>query len=229
VFVGGDFYVIGGQSREHLAAFDRATGGLTAWNPGLVSPFGPRVNAFLQEGDALYVAGNFLQAGGSPRISRAALSQASGSALPWDPDPGANSLATVPTILSMVKAGGRVLVGGGFVKVGYEPQANLAALSSLGALAVPALDRPAGLSFSSAPNPARASATIDFTLPWSGMLSLRVYVAAGRRAAEVLAPKRQAAGPQRLRIDTGGWRPGIYFVRLEFDREASVRKLVVLP
>jgi hypothetical protein len=135
----------------------------------------------------------------------------------------------LPTILSMLKVGGRMLVGGGFVKVGYEPQANLASLSTLGAVAVPAPMHTGGLSFSSAPNPARTSTAIDFTLPRSGMVSLSVFDPAGRRVAEVLAPKLEAAGPRRIRVDTSGWKSGIYFARLVFDRESSVRKLVVLP
>jgi hypothetical protein len=229
VFVGGGFTTIGGQPRAQLAAFDRATGVLSAWNPGLESYFHPTVNAFALDGDALYIAGNFFTVAGERRISLAAVSETSGLLLPWNPDPGRNSEATVPSVLSMLKVGGRMLVGGGFVKVGYEPQANLASLSTLAALAVAAPGHTGGLSFSTAPNPARTSTAIDFTLPTSGRVSLGVFDPAGRRVAEVIAPMLQAAGPRRVRVDTSGWRPGIYFARLSFDRESSVRKLVVLP
>ena len=34
VFVGGEFDMVGGTARPHIAALDASTGALTAWNPG---------------------------------------------------------------------------------------------------------------------------------------------------------------------------------------------------
>jgi len=51
LYAGGAFHHIGGQAREHIAAFDLSTGGVTGWNPNadgwvrVIQPGGPVVYA----------------------------------------------------------------------------------------------------------------------------------------------------------------------------------------
>ncbi len=83
VYVGGLFTFIGGQTRNYIAAIDRATGTATAFNPAPSSSVGELELA----GNKLYVGGDFLTIGGQDRVRIAALDVAGGSVLPWYPGP----------------------------------------------------------------------------------------------------------------------------------------------
>jgi len=76
LYVGGSFTTIGGQTRNHLAAFDLATGNLKAWNPnanGTVNTI--TANA---ESSTVYVGGKFTSIGGKARNHIAAIDVVTG-------------------------------------------------------------------------------------------------------------------------------------------------------
>lgn len=56
IYAGGRFDFIGGETRNNLAAFDRASGNLLPFDPGIDDP----VHTLLLSGDTLYVGGNFV-------------------------------------------------------------------------------------------------------------------------------------------------------------------------
>ncbi len=107
LYVGGDFTVVDGQARAHVAVFDTATG-------ALVDDFVPRtdgqVRGFGFAGSTVYVGGNFRAANSQPRKLLAAFDAGTGALLPWAP--------TVDNgyVWSMVTSpdGSRVIVGGSF-------------------------------------------------------------------------------------------------------------------
>jgi WD40 repeat protein len=70
VYAGGHFHTAAGQSREKLAAFDRTTGALDAWNPGADSLAG--IYAVHAASDRLAVGGDFTVIGGAeqPRYAQ---------------------------------------------------------------------------------------------------------------------------------------------------------------
>ncbi|HEY6511371.1 MAG TPA: hypothetical protein VI032_05300 [Burkholderiaceae bacterium] len=89
VVVGGDFSLLAGRPRNHIAAIDTATGRVTAWNPDA-----PPTNSNVQSGvvhhlcvagPAVFAAGSFERIGGADRSGLAALDPASGAATSWNP------------------------------------------------------------------------------------------------------------------------------------------------
>ena len=78
-----------------------------------------------------------------------------------------------------------------------------------------------------APNPARGSTRLAFTLAAAGPVRLAVYDALGR-AVRTLDASDRAAGPHTLAADLAGLAPGRYHVRLQANGEAVTRPLTVV-
>jgi PKD repeat protein len=77
------------------------------------------------------------------------------------------------------------------------------------------------------PNPAGASTSISFALPFAEHVRLDVYDVAGRRVLELL-DERRAAGRHSVEIGTRTLMPGVYFVRLVAGDEVARRKMIVV-
>lgn len=118
VYVGGRFNRIGGQVRNHIAAFDVATGRLTDWAPEASGV----VWTILPHGDTVYVGGSFGIIGGELRSCIAALDATTGRAAAWNPgaDSGVEALAL---------HGRTLYVGGAFYNIGGRFRRFLAELS----------------------------------------------------------------------------------------------------
>ncbi len=90
---------------------------------------------------------------------------------------------------------------------------------------------PPSITFAPAfPNPARGSTTLRFVLPREAQVHVAIYDVAGRRVRE-LASGARPAGEQTLAWDMRDEAgrevsSGIYFARLEADRQALTQKLV---
>jgi hypothetical protein len=85
VYVGGDFFNIGGVGRNYIAAVDASSGVVTPWNPNadwLVEDLAIR-------GTTIYVCGIFSNIGGQPRNGIAALDATinTNNATAWNPNP----------------------------------------------------------------------------------------------------------------------------------------------
>lgn len=77
------------------------------------------------------------------------------------------------------------------------------------------------------PNPARAEATVSFSLPEAGPVRVRVFDAVGRQVA-VLHDGVLGAGAHTRMLDGAGLAGGIYVVRLEAGGLTTTRTLTVL-
>ncbi|MDQ3733948.1 MAG: PKD domain-containing protein [Actinomycetota bacterium] len=87
VYVGGEFTLANGQTRNRIAAYDTATGALiSTFKP---SVFGP-VRALAATNTTVYVGGSFnaIGPGGLPRKNFAAFNASNGAILPWAPATG---------------------------------------------------------------------------------------------------------------------------------------------
>jgi hypothetical protein len=76
------------------------------------------------------------------------------------------------------------------------------------------------------------AATMSFTLPSRGLVSARVYDAAGRLVAVPFANRDLEAGPQSIQFDGRGLsgaplRSGIFFIQLQLGNKLATGKLVV--
>lgn len=126
VYVGGDFFQVGGQFRSRIAALDPVTGAATSWNPNADGP----VKTFAIAGNTIYVGGGFLAIGGQSRNNIAAIDASTGLATSWDPN--ADS-----AVEALALSGGTLYAGGFFTQIGAAPRAMLAALDPSTALASP--------------------------------------------------------------------------------------------
>jgi hypothetical protein len=77
------------------------------------------------------------------------------------------------------------------------------------------------------PNPFNTTTQIEFTLPTTQRVSLRLYDVLGREVA-VMMNEIQTAGKHRLAFDAAGLASGVYWCRLEAGGMIQTRKIVLL-
>ncbi len=226
LYVAGVFDTVAGEPRASLAALDGATGALAAWDPnpsGQIGPYPhygpPRMYAIATLGHDVYVGGNFSRIGGKPRLGFAAVDDSIGEATVWDPRAG-------EIAWSLSASGSTLFVGGKFRTIGGLPTASLAAVS----FPLPATPprAPALALAQSAPNPARTTAIIHFSLPAAGPVTLEVYDVQGRRVATLLDHQPHAAGAHDVLVRADHWGSGAYFYRLEAAGRSATRKMLVV-
>ncbi|MGD9831568.1 MAG: PQQ-binding-like beta-propeller repeat protein [Piscinibacter sp.] len=123
VFVGGDFSLLAGAVRHHIAAIDTATGQVLAWNPDA-----PATDFNVQSGvvrqlcvtaSAVYAAGSFTRIGGFDRGGIAALDPVTGAATAWNPQ--------ITGAVSTLAASGSRLFVAGLTSVDGQSRGGLAA------------------------------------------------------------------------------------------------------
>ena len=118
VYAGGNFTVIGGQTRHGLAALNTTSGAATSWNPNANTYW---VDALAVSGSTVYAGGHFTQIGGQSRNYLAALNATTGAATSWNPN--ANSVVT-----ALAVSGSTVYAGGILTSIGGQTRHGLAAL-----------------------------------------------------------------------------------------------------
>jgi Domain of unknown function (DUF5122) beta-propeller len=126
IYIGGEFTSVrpagsGGTSttRNHVAAFDEATGALLPWNPNVTG----NVRAIEIVGPTAYLGGSFSRVGTAARHNLAAVDATSGAVGSWNP--GASS-----QVLDMGQIGGVLYVGGDFTTAGGAARTRLAAFDT---------------------------------------------------------------------------------------------------
>jgi len=77
------------------------------------------------------------------------------------------------------------------------------------------------------PNPFNPSTTIEFELPKSAFVTLKIYNLLGKEVAMLLAEKR-SAGSHRFNWDTNGLASGMYLYRLEAGDFSKSMKLILI-
>jgi hypothetical protein len=119
--IGGDFTVVDGQPRPHLALFNVASGKLVAgWNP---AP-NYRVAALALTGNTLYFGGSFRKVGAVKRDRVAAVTLTTGALLPWNPQADDDVHA-----IELSTDRSRVFVGGAFTAIGGLEEHAIAMLN----------------------------------------------------------------------------------------------------
>ena len=87
---------------------------------------------------------------------------------------------------------------------------------------------PAGYTLSqNYPNPFNPTTTIEFSLPQSGFVSLRVFDLLGQEIA-TLVNEEKAAGSYRATFDASNLPSGTYFYALKTAEYSSVKKMAIL-
>ncbi|MCX6601576.1 MAG: T9SS type A sorting domain-containing protein [bacterium] len=86
---------------------------------------------------------------------------------------------------------------------------------------------PHDLHLTTYPNPFNSATQIEFALPSTQRLSLKLYDVLGREVA-VLMNEIQTAGRHRFTFDASGLPSGVYLCRLEAGGMAQTRKIVLV-
>ncbi len=223
LYVAGMFDTIAGEPRTSLAAVDPTTGAVAAWNPSPVrapnASYGPpRMYAIAARDHDIYVGGEFSRVGGAARVDLAAVDDSLGNATDWNPQAD-------EVVWSLFADGSTLFVGGKFRTIGGLPTASLAAIS----FPSPPVPAPPRLALAqSAPNPARTTAIIHFTLPAAGPVTLEVFDIQGRRVATLLKRQVRAAGEHDVLVRADQWGSGAYFYRLQAAGRSATRKMIVV-
>ena len=90
IYVGGDFTVANGQTRNHVAAYSTATGALV---PDFKPSVSGTVRAIAASSSTVYLGGGITAVGTTSRTRLAAVSATNGALLPWAPVAGTGSTA----------------------------------------------------------------------------------------------------------------------------------------
>jgi hypothetical protein len=136
LFLAGDFAVVAGVSRQHLASLD-VSGSmpvLQPWAPTVASDqssFGVVASLDVSPGVVL-IAGTLTAVGGRPRAGVAALDSGSGALLDWDPQIGSQHAPRHWNYAEI--AADRVWVSGSVASVDGQPRAGIAAFDLQGVL-----------------------------------------------------------------------------------------------
>lgn len=81
--------------------------------------------------------------------------------------------------------------------------------------------------FQNYPNPFNPETTLSFSLPFSSMVTLKIYDVLGREVSTVFSGQL-SSGKQSLHWNASGMASGVYFYRLEAAGKSQTKKLVLL-
>lgn len=128
IYVGGDFYSVGGVPQQAVAALDTATGAVKDWRPLLrgtnTSDHHATVNAIAVVGGAVYVGGGFDLVAGAEHAPVAAFDAATGNPKGWNP---VISTAEGEEVYALTVGGGVLYAGGTFSSVDHQTRHDAAA------------------------------------------------------------------------------------------------------
>lgn len=120
IYVGGYFFVIGGQVRYGLASVDTLTGAATAWDPVANSVVG----SLEVTGDTLYAGGFFTTMSGQPRGRLASFDLVTGQLTDWNPNAASD-------VYGLTLHGDTAYVAGFFWTIGGLSRKGLAAVDRI--------------------------------------------------------------------------------------------------
>ena len=224
VYLGGSFLHVNGVARNHLAAFDATTGTLLPWAPAADRD----VLWLTTDGTRVYAAGRFSTISGAPRASVAVLDAQTGGIDPFDARLGGEDTGYGFGIRPLRVAGADLYASGDFTSADGFATPGFARLPGAPPLAVGSTIADA-FAFTVAPVPASTHTQLRWSLPRAMVVSIDILDAQGRRVARPLAGAWRASGSGFVTLETHGWRPGVYLVRLRAGRSESTRRIVVAP
>nr|MCU0405834.1 T9SS type A sorting domain-containing protein [Ignavibacteriaceae bacterium] len=77
------------------------------------------------------------------------------------------------------------------------------------------------------PNPFNPSTRIEYSIPQSGLVTIKIYDILGREVATLVNEEKQR-GVYSISFDATGLSSGIYFYRIQFENFVQTKKLTLL-
>jgi hypothetical protein len=77
------------------------------------------------------------------------------------------------------------------------------------------------------PNPFNPSTTIEYSIPQSGLVTLKVFNVLGKEVA-TLVNAQNDAGNHKVEFDASGLNSGVYFYKIESGSFAETKKMILL-
>lgn len=234
LYVGGDFGFAGGTTARRLAQYNVST---AKWSGIFAAKGGNGVDGIptalaLDDRGNLYVAGAITMAGNAD-TAKGIVKYVIGPRK-WIP----MGTGVTGTVNSMATTGRYVYVGGSFTKAGDKNSPYLArwydsalvagedTTVDTGTVGVELVNE-ATSTLTAAPNPARGSATISFSLMNAAHCTIDVRNVHGQVVA-TLVSERLESGPYNVRWNAAGVPDGIYFCRLHSGNVTQTTKLVLM-
>lgn len=78
------------------------------------------------------------------------------------------------------------------------------------------------------PNPFNPTTTIEFAIPKSGLVTLKVYDALGREVATLVDGVKNASEYYKVEFDGSGLASGMYIYKLTVDNHQAIRKMILM-
>jgi hypothetical protein len=125
-------------------------------------------------------------------------------------------------------SGDSIFVAGGYGAAGIlaSCERGYADWGTVGVESPQPVTRPSELALSVSPNPTRGNASIAFSLPARGDVSLKLYDAQGRLVRTLVSGTREA-GAHSVSLNGGSLSSGVYFYRLQSGSSTATKKLVI--
>ena len=133
VVVGGQFGHIGGLIRPGVAEILVADASATPWNP---APSLASVRCLAQDGNTLYVGGDFTTIAGSAHVGVAAFARDTGALTAFDAGVAGGYEIGGPGVYSLAVSSGRLYLAGRFAQLGGQARNNLGAVDPISGSAI---------------------------------------------------------------------------------------------
>jgi len=224
VYTAGLFDNIGGQQRNNLAAIDIITGNATQWNPSTygIGSYGGMVRGICIKGNRLYTVGDFSKAGGLDRNFICAINTITGDVTSWNPIIQSDDITDFPAQPVGIRAIG--IIGNIVYAANTAISADTTDITDVKTSKLIPTEFSLQQNF---PNPFNPTTTINFSIPRSEFVKIKVYDILGK-VVVTLINEDKPAGNYSVQLNAGKLVSGVYFYRMEAGTYTQTKKLLFL-
>ena len=222
LIVGGNFTMAGTIPANNISVWNGSQ--WSALGDGLNGP----VKTILVEGNEIYVGGQFTTAG-----TNAAYSIAKWDGSSWHPIGSgihqSNNFVSIATVNSLLASPDGLYAGGQFTHSG-DKYANMVALYTDFTTGVESTENEIPEEYTLSqnyPNPFNPTTTINFSIPQSGHVTLKVFDVLGREAVALIDGQKNQ-GRYSVNFNASKLSSGVYYYRLEYDNRILAKKMVLI-
>ena len=215
LYAGGLFEIAGGNTAHNIAKWDGSS-----WS-SVGNGINGQVYTLTSYNGQLYAGGNFIKDSGNP----------GNYIIKWD---GSNwsdvGGGTDDAVNFFLVSNNKLYVGGYFTSAGNQTSKHIAIWTDGSPNAITADRRPDVSKFSlyqNYPNPFNPVTTIDYSVPKTGFVTIKVYDILGREVMTLLN-ENKLVGNYNVEFNASKLVSGVYFYRLQAGGFVQTKKLILL-